>query len=270
MSDTLGQAASDVSDHPALEWLARGGYAINGVLHFLIAAIVVRIALGMSGEADQSGALGAVASAPLGGAMLWVGAIGYAGLTVWQLLDAVTGYRPGSEAATIADRVKDFGKGVVYAVLAWTTWRFASGGSTDSGKTTADFTTTLMSAPLGQALVGAVGVAVVGVGGYHVHKGVTRSFLEDLDDKADDGGLGKTVIMAGLVGYVAKGVALGMVGVLFGWAAWTTDPSDATGLDGAMESLSGHPVGAAVLLLIAFGFVAYGLYSLARARYARL
>jgi len=271
MTRSAEQVADDIGDHPALEGLARAGYAVNGLLHILIAGIVVQIVAGRGGEADQAGALQAVAQLPLGGVMLWVGVVGYAGLTLWQLLDAIAGYRPGAkaDAVSVADRLKDAGKAGVYAVLAWTTWKFASGGSTDSGKTTSDFTTTLMSAPAGQLLVGAVGLGVLAVGGYHVWKGVTRKFLEDLDDNAP-GRLGRAVEMAGLVGYVAKGVALGIVGLLFGWAAWTTDPNDATGLDGAVRSLADEPFGSLTLAVIAAGFVAYGIYSMARARYADL
>ncbi len=249
--------------------LARAGYAVNGLLHLLIAAIVVRIVIGQGGEADQSGALQAVAGAPLGEVMLWIGTVGYTGLAIWQVLDAVTGYRRGGKAASVADRVKDAAKAGVYAVLAWTTWRFASGGSTDSGESTADFTTALMGAPLGQALVAGVGLAVLGVAGYHAWKGLSRNFLDDLEDNAD-GGLGRAVITAGVAGYLAKGLALAIVGALFGWAAWTTDPQEATGLDGAAQALSGSPGGGVTLILIAVGFVAYGLYSFARARYARL
>lgn len=269
VTKTAANVASDVGDHRALEMLARAGYAVNGLLHLLIAAIVVRIVIGQGGEADQSGALQAVAGAPLGGVMLWVGTIGYVGLAIWQLLDAFTGYRPGGDAASLADRAKDAGKAGVYAVLAWTTWKFASGGSTDSSESTADFTTALMGAPLGQVLVAGVGVAVVGVAGYHVWKGLSRGFLDDLDDNAD-GGLGRAVIIAGVAGYVAKGLALAIVGALFGWAAWTTDPKEATGLDGAAQALSGSAGGAITLIVIAMGFVAFGLYSFARARYARL
>ncbi len=261
--------ASAVSDHPALKALARAGYAVNGVLHLLIAAIVARVVLGGGGEAEPSGALQAVAEAPLGGILLWVVFVGYAGLAIWQALDAVTGYRPGGDAASIADRLKDGGKAGVYAVLAWTTWRFASGGGTDSGESTADFTAALMSVPWGRGLVALVAVGVAVVGGFHIWKGLTRRFLRDLEGNAD-GHLGDSVTAAGLVGYAAKGAALIMVAALFGWAAWTADPQEATGLDGAIQTVSSSPFGATILVIVSVGFVAYGAYCFARARYARV
>ena len=63
---------------------------------------------------------------------------------------------------------------------------------------------------------------------------------------------------------------MAFVGALSGWAAWSTDPRAACGLDGAVQTLSGNTGGAVTLSLIAVGFIAFGLYSFARARYARL
>lgn len=270
MSDTVEQAAQDASDHPALEGLARGGYAVNGVLHLVIAWIIVQILTGSGGEeASHSGALTAVREAPGGTVLLWIGALGYAGLALWQMLEAAVGYHPRGRSGGLAQRAKELGKGIVYGLLAWTTWRFATGNGTDSEQSTADFTATLMQAPLGQALVFAVGLAVLAVGGYHIWKGARRRFLEDLAGTAA-GDLGRAVILTGVIGYVGKGVALLAVGLLFCVAAWTTDPEEATGLDGALQALSGSPAGAVVLAVIAVGFVGFGLYSFARARYADL
>jgi hypothetical protein len=72
------------------------------------------------------------------------------------------------------------------------------------------------------------------------------------------------------VGYIAKGFALGVIGVLFVYAAITADPDKAKGLDGAIETLLGAPGGAIIVVLVGIGFAAYGLYSFARARYARM
>ena len=47
-------------------------------------------------------------------------------------------------------------------------------------------------------------------------------------------------------------------------------PGKATGLDGALRSLRDLPAGPVILLAIALGLAAYGVYSFARARYARV
>ncbi len=72
------------------------------------------------------------------------------------------------------------------------------------------------------------------------------------------------------MGYLAKGVALAVVGLLFVLAAARADPSQASGLDGALKTLGQQPGGPVILVAVGLGFVAYGLYSFARARYARM
>lgn len=258
------------SDSPALETLARVGFAASGLIHLLIAWIAAQIALGGGGEADQAGALSQLREAPGGSVMLWIAVVGFVALALWQLLEAaVGGGSARDDRERLMERLKSGAKGVVYLALAWTAWTFARGGSTDSGQTSADVTADLMGMPAGRVIVGLVGLAVLAVGGYHIYKGVTRKFTEDLAG-GTSGDLGDAVLWLGTIGYIAKGVALAIMGGLFGYAALTSRAKEATGLDGALRTLAEQPFGTVLLLLVAVGLAAYGLYSFARARYARM
>src|SRR5690348_316119 len=91
------QVAREASDHPALEYTARAGYAVSGLLHLLIGWITLQVAFGGSGaHADQSGALGSLAGNGLGKALLWLGVVGFLGLALWQVADALVGH-PGDD-----------------------------------------------------------------------------------------------------------------------------------------------------------------------------
>jgi hypothetical protein len=74
----------------------------------------------------------------------------------------------------------------------------------------------------------------------------------------------------GVVGYVAKGIAIAVTGVLFIVAAWTHDPQKAGGLDAALHTLASLPFGTVILWIVGAGLVIYGLYCFARARYSRM
>ncbi len=74
----------------------------------------------------------------------------------------------------------------------------------------------------------------------------------------------------GVAGYVARGIALVVVGGILGYAAITFDPAKATGLDGAFRLIVTAPFGRILLTLVAIGFLAYGLFQFARARYEDL
>ena len=252
-------AARRAGDSRVVEWGARLGYAASGVLHLVLAWITLQVALGGTGrQASQSGALATVAHQSFGQFLLWVLAAGFGLLAVWQVTEIVTG-------AKAFDKVKAAGKAVMYAALAWTSFSFALGGHTSSNKQTKDFTRSLMEAPAGRLLVGALGLAILGVAGYHVYKGWKKRFLRDLQEHP-----GKLVVLAGRVGYIGKGIALTAVGVLFVVAAVQQQVGKATGLDGALRSLRDLPAGTVVLVGIALGLAAYGVYSFARARFARV
>jgi hypothetical protein len=251
------QAARRAGDQEAVEVAARVGYAVNGLMHLLIAWIALQLAFGGGGkQADQSGALQALASNGLGMVLLWVAVVGFAGLGIWQLTQVFAGRGAG-------DRVKAAAKGVVYLVLAWTALTFATGTGSSSEKKTNDVTASLMSKPAGGALVVLVGLVILGVAVYHVYKGWAKKFLQDLRSHP-----GEVVVALARFGYIAKGVALGVVGALFCLAGLRNKPKEAGGLDQALRTLLEAPFGKVLLTVVALGLAAYGVYSFARARVA--
>ena len=74
-------------------------------------------------------------------------------------------------------------------------------------------------------------------------------------------------MLLGKVGYIAKGVAIGLVGVLFVYAAVTHDPKKSGGLDQALHEVLEQPFGPFLLVAIALGIACYGLFCFARARH---
>ena len=260
------QAASKASDHPALEAAARVGYATSGLLHLLIGWIALQVAFGGSGgkNADQSGALASLASNGAGKAALWVGVVGFLGLAIWQVADGLVGH-PGDDKDAWGGRAKAGGKAVVYLALAWSAFQFARGKSSNSRSQSVDFTAKLLDKPGGRALVVVIGLAIIGIGVYHVYKGAKKKFLQDLQDHP-----GTWATRAGRVGYIAKGVALVIVGFLFAAAGVHKQAKEASGLDGALKSLRDQPFGPALLVVMAIGFAAFGLYSFSRAKHAKV
>ena len=118
------------------------------------------------------------------------------------------------------------------------------------------------------ALAGVDGTAgVVAVGLYTLVRGFTGGFMKDVDLPAAPDRWEPVIEGLGRVGYVAKGIAFGLVGILLWRAAGSADVTDATGLYGAMTAIAGVDAGPWLLTGIAVGFAAFGVYALARARY---
>ena len=254
-------AAHEASNSRVVEWGARLGYVTVGLIHLLIAWIALKVAWGIGGgskKADTSGALQTLASTSTGVVALWICVVGFFLLAVWQLLEAALHHGEAS------DRLKAAAKGVTYLFFAWSTFKVGQGASSSAEQQTEDFTAGLMGNPGGRLLVAVVGLVVLGIAGYHVYKGWTKKFLEDLREHP-----GQWAVTAGRIGYIAKGIALVVVGFFFLVAAWQADPDKAQGLDGALKTVKDQPFGPFLLTLVAAGIAAYGVYSFARSRYAR-
>lgn len=265
MSDAHS-TADRVQDNQAVRIAARVGFAVNGLLHILIGGIALGIATGGGGEADQGGALAALAAAPAGAFILWVVVVGLIGLGLFQLLETVV--IRGSDRDAWADRAKEGGKGVAYLAIAVTALRYAMGGSSDSSEQTQSVSGMLLATPGGVVLMIVLALGIAAIGVYFIVKGAKKKFRADLAVPA--GPAGRATMLLGTIGYCAKGVVIIVVGILFAVAAFTADASESTGLDGALKSLAALPFGVAILVAVAVGLIAYGVYCFVRARYARL
>jgi hypothetical protein len=109
-----------------------------------------------------------------------------------------------------------------------------------------------------------VGAVVAGVGIAQIVRGVKSKFVEDLR-----GGVSGPVRTLGRVGYVAKGIALVIVGLLFGWAALSYNPQRAGGMDAALSTIRSQPFGPVLLIAMAAGFACFGLFCFAWAKNAK-
>ena len=264
--DGEGEAPSRV-----VEVLGRVGIVGYGVVHVLVGALAVQVALSGRGEPDQQGALAAVAARPLGVVALVVVVGGLVAFAVWQGLAAATGFRWTSGGERVRKRVGAGAKTVAVLAVAAVGVRLLATGSAGSGssgpqKASAD----LLTLPGGQVAVALVGVAVLVVAGATAYTGVTRNFSDDLDYDRLPEALRRPVEVLGVAGHLARAVAFGIVGVLFGVAALSADPTRAGGLDSALRTLAAQPFGVVLLLVVALGFIAFGLYSLAEARLRRV
>src|SRR5687767_3561419 len=134
---------------PAIELLARAGYAAKGVVYVLVGGLSLMAAFGYGGSTTGSrGALRTLLDKPYGLAMLAIVALGLAGYALWCFVRALLDpERKGRDARGIAKRAVHFGKGVVHAALVVAVvgmMRGTGGGGGEDGEVR-DWTAWLMS-----------------------------------------------------------------------------------------------------------------------------
>ncbi|WP_323959716.1 DUF1206 domain-containing protein [Arthrobacter sp. JZ12] len=261
--------AENVSDHKALDVAARFGFAVLAVVHILIGAIALQIAFGGNGEAEPTGALEQLAGGTFGPWTMWACALGCFGLAAWQLSEATLRARHLPTGEQISKTISSGSLSIIYGSMAFTFARFAFGGRSDSSESTRDFTQSMMGSPFGVFVIVAVGGTIFGIGVYFVFKGILRKFRPELRH-FEDTRRGALIEVLGVVGHVAKGLALILVGILFVAAVITHDPERSTGLDGSLKALTDHQFGIPLLIVIAVGLICYGIFALVRSKFGRM
>jgi hypothetical protein len=115
-----------------------------------------------------------------------------------------------------------------------------------------------------------LGAVLIGTGLYFLYKGAAATFESELEP----GGVGPishdTLIMLGRVGWVGRGLMIGLIGFFLARAAVRFDPAEAEGLDGALRRVSGSTLGTVLIFVVAIGLVVYGAFCVLSAPRQRL
>ena len=266
VSDQAEQLGRQVDNSEWMDRAVRVGMVAYGVVHLTIAWLGIQLALGdHSGAASRNGALKQLAQQPFGRVVVWVVAVGMFLLVIWKLLEAFVDGTLEDGASKVVKPGVDVFKAIVYGTLGLSAVHVATGSQSKSN--TDDYTAKLMDQPFGRWLVGLIGLAIIGYGFYLAYRGWSEKFLEHLDAEGRSGETGTAYRMFGKVGYIAKGIAIGVIGVLFGYAAIDHNAKKSGGLDQALHKILQQPFGPVLLFAISVGIGCYGLFCFARARH---
>lgn len=268
MTSTVGsteQTAREVHDSRAVEVLARLGLCSRGLVWLVLGVLALSVVGGGTAKADQDGAFRALASTPVGVPLLATLALGFLGYSTWLLLSAAVGHRDEDGATRLLHRGESLAKGVVYLGLSGSTVHFLArgAGTGDVRSRTAE----VLSYSGGRTAVALVGVVVVGVGVYMVAKAVTRKHADCLESYRVPDALRRPAIVIGAVGYLGRGLVVGLVGAFLVRAAALADAQEAKGLDATLQAVAQQPYGQVLLTLAAIGLLAFAAWSFFEAVY---
>lgn len=254
-----------------MRWLARAGLGARGVMYVIIGWIAVQIAFGRARQqADRTGALHSISSTPVGGVLLWLLVIGFIGMALWRLSEALYG-SPGSGGSKTSKRLAALARAIMYGVIAYGVLKYALGlGSPQSSDTqSVDLTATLLKHPGGQALVVVIGLALIGGGLYLAYKAWCKEFRRDLELGQMRTRTRRVVEWLGRYGGIARGIVFLTSGIFLVIAAVDAQPQQAKGIDSSLRALAATPLGPWLLVLVAIGLIMFGLFSCCQAKWMR-
>lgn len=265
--------SSHAPDHrDAITILARAGYGARGIVYLLVGGLAALAVVGQGGQTTGSrGALERILFAPWGDVLLGIMVVGLLGFALWRAIQAIKDTdHHGMDAKGIVVRAALLISAMTHTMLAFFavslifTLDSSSGGSGSGSK---DAATWLMSQSFGRWLVAAVGVALVGAGVAHVIKAVKTQFDRHFNMPTQVKYWAYPVCRFGLI---VRGLVFAIVGAFFIMAAYQFDPDEAGGIAEVFTMIRSQIFGQTLLVLVASGLFAFGIYSLLEAIYRRI
>jgi hypothetical protein len=261
------RGANKAASSDSVQRLARLGLAGRGLLYVVVAILAANIARGSRAAADRQGALRVIGSHGLGRLALAVVAFGFAGYALWRGLEATV--RPGDKG--VPGRVAAGAKAALYAAFAITTMEYVlTKHSENANRKHMGIAGRVLGWPLGRWIVAAFGVAVLVAGAWNIWRAVSGKFRKHLKEHELADEARPWVFGVAAFGLVARGVAFALVGFFVVQAATGYDPEKAQGLDASLRKLAQAPYGRPLLLVVAAGLTAFGLWSFVEARYRKV
>ena len=242
----------------SLEVLTRVGFAARGILYMAIGYLALRT----GGAVDNDDALNFLGS---GAGQFGLGliAIGFLAYGLWRLSEAAIDTEGhGANMKGIAIRIGGAISGLIHLGLSVYSARLAMGGRSGSqsgANGASESASAALSLPGGEVLLTVAAIAIAATGLFQLIKAVKLGFLKHLDR-----GVARKAWIAwiGRAGYAARGVVFLIVGWFLWNAAQHASAAEAAGTGKAMAAL---PEGLRVL--VAAGFVLFGIFSIVEARY---
>ena len=259
--------------------LATLGYAAKGLLYMIAGGTVAMAAVQVGGRAmGTRGALTLLLALPFGRLAVAFVAAGLYGFILRRFVQVFVPPTEGKPPKLIMTRIlRRTGyalSGLAHVGITLTALGLVLGLTIlrrDGPTPPRDWTTPLLVwKPLNGWLTVLAGLIVLGVAAFYFSMAVRRRFTIDLHLEPMGPRLRRLVLACGIVGYAGRGVAFLIVGLFLVYAGWYVEEVEARGLSDVLRAVEAQPWGTWMLIAIAAGLIAYGVYLLLAARYLRL
>lgn len=252
------------------EKFARFGFVSKGIVYFLMGTLSVLAAMGLSREnGDKSEAFRLIYEQPYGRVILIAITLGLLGYVMLRLFQAFKNTEnKGKDFKGVLDRIGYGMSAILYLAIGIYAMKLVfEGASSEGGDSRQFIVSKVFEYPGGEYIVGIASFIVIGMGIYQITRGVTGKFMKKVNlYKSNMKDAFKTT---GMIGYIARGIVLGIIGYFLFHAAWLSNPSEAQGTSAAFDFLQ-NKFGSVMMALVAAGLAAYGVFCFVKAKYQRI
>lgn len=238
-----------------LTTLTRLGFAARGLIYIVISILVIT-----TGRAtDPAGAIRYLSQGS-GSILILIIAIGLLAYGLWRLSDALLDIeRHGSDKSAVVERLGAGASGLIHLLLAWQAIKLFQGISASNGNAAQEGAQSVLQYPGGGPLLIVGGAILLATGVFQFFKAAKASYLKNLEPHIARQPWAK---WSGRLGYAARGFVFVITGFFLASAGMSEQASEAGDMSAALAWLD-NPWD----VIVAIGFLAFGLFSLIEARY---
>jgi Domain of Unknown Function (DUF1206) len=257
---------------------ARLGYASNGLLYVIVGSTAALEAINVARRVSGTrGALYLLIAQPFGRLAVTLVAIGLCGFIlrcfVQTFVLPTDGVPPKKPLMRVLRRTGCALTGLAHFGIALTALQLTLGLTVmnpDEGTPKRDWVTLLLAWRQVEGwLTMLAGLLVVSFAVFQFYVAVKLRFAIDLQLERMDFRIKRTTLACGVVGHMGRGVAFLIMGAFLVYAGWYVEEVEATGLGDLIRMLEAQPFGVWILIAVATGLIAYGLFLLLVAWYLR-
>lgn len=260
-----------MSAHHSLIVLARGGYAARGMLYLVIGVFALLAAQDSTKPKDSHKSLEALLSQPFGYFLVGLVVAGLLAFAAWRVLQATRDVdHHGKDLKGLIIRAGLFAGGLVNGALAFFALGLlmsGMGSSGNSGGQTTDWLAHLLSWKHSNVLVYLVALIPLGVGIAHIIKGWKASFEKYFEADED---VMRYVRPVSRFGLIARGVVFIEIAMLLAVSGSAYQAMNPPGMKEALDALQNLPAGWLILMVMAFGLIAFSVYSFSEAFWRKI
>lgn len=250
--------------------IARAGLIAKGIVYCLLGLLAFMAAFHIGGtsssDADKKGVFSFVQQQPGGRVLLALIAVGLFCYCIWRFISAFRN-REGEERKKLwGRRIRYTISGLIYLSLAVYAAAMVLEKQKGGGGNKA-MLSQVFDKPYGQLLAGLLAVVLAITGIYQGYYGISEKYRKHVNTMRLNDKASINLMVAGKIGYLARGFVWLIISWMLAKAAWTENASEAGDTSGAFSYLRGGWYGPYVMGVVATGLICYGLFNFIRARF---
>lgn len=243
------------------------GLFAKGTVYLLLGILTAAAGLHLFGKsessADKSGVFELVSHQAGGKILLGLIAIGLICYCIWRLIQVFADKEnKGYGKKGLAIRTRYLLSAIAYGAVAYQVVQMVISDDPGSGDSFQKMASELLNKPYGQWLIGLGGLILAGIGIYQIYYGYSEKYRRHVNQVG-----GKDfLLIAGKVGYMARGVVWLLLAWLLLKAALHANPGEAGDTSKAFSFVSDMSYGSYSIAAIGIGLIAYGVFNFIRAK----